>query len=137
MQLRVFFKKVWTNKKHCDIIYKSSGTTQRWPDGQAAKTTPSHGVNPGSIPGQVIKQLWIFQSCFFIILRGIIKNLCCRLFSVGSTSVSLILHSKKQAPHRYRYHRKNGCQHHTLGCKDLILIVPGSKGGRGTGSRHS
>ena len=25
-----------------------------WPDGQAAKTTPSHGVNPGSIPGQVI-----------------------------------------------------------------------------------
>ncbi len=24
------------------------------PDGQAAKTTPSHGVNPGSIPGQVI-----------------------------------------------------------------------------------
>ena len=26
------------------------------PDGQAAKTTPSHGVNPGSIPGQVIKK---------------------------------------------------------------------------------
>ena len=26
-----------------------------WPDGQAAKTTPSHGVNPGSIPGQVMK----------------------------------------------------------------------------------
>ena len=24
------------------------------PDGQAVKTTPSHGVNPGSIPGQVI-----------------------------------------------------------------------------------
>ena len=24
------------------------------PDGQAAKTTPSHGVNPGSIPGQVM-----------------------------------------------------------------------------------
>ena len=23
------------------------------PDGQAVKTTPSHGVNPGSIPGQV------------------------------------------------------------------------------------
>ena len=26
------------------------------PDGQAAKTTPSHGVNPGSIPGQVIDE---------------------------------------------------------------------------------
>ena len=25
------------------------------PDGQAVKTTPSHGVNPGSIPGQVIR----------------------------------------------------------------------------------
>ena len=25
------------------------------PIGQAVKTTPSHGVNPGSIPGQVIK----------------------------------------------------------------------------------
>ena len=25
------------------------------PVGQAVKTTPSHGVNPGSIPGQVIK----------------------------------------------------------------------------------
>ena len=27
---------------------------QTRPDGQAAKTTPSHGVNPGSIPGQVM-----------------------------------------------------------------------------------
>ena len=27
---------------------------QSWPVGQAVKTTPSHGVNPGSIPGQVI-----------------------------------------------------------------------------------
>ncbi len=26
-----------------------------WPHGQAVKTTPSHGVNPGSIPGEVIK----------------------------------------------------------------------------------
>ena len=25
-----------------------------WPHGQAVKTTPSHGVNPGSIPGEVI-----------------------------------------------------------------------------------
>ena len=27
--------------------------TSVWPVGQAVKTTPSHGVNPGSIPGQV------------------------------------------------------------------------------------
>ena len=26
-----------------------------WPHGQAVKTTPSHGVNPGSIPGEVIR----------------------------------------------------------------------------------
>ncbi len=26
-----------------------------WPVGQAVKTTPSHGVNPGSIPGEVIR----------------------------------------------------------------------------------
>ena len=26
----------------------------RRPHGQAVKTTPSHGVNPGSIPGEVI-----------------------------------------------------------------------------------
>ena len=69
MQLRVFFKKVWTNKKHCDIIYESSGTTQRWPDGQAAKTTPSHGVNPGSIPGQVtdVVRLLQMQRPYFIL----------------------------------------------------------------------
>ena len=26
----------------------------KWPIGQEVKTTPSHGVNPGSIPGLVI-----------------------------------------------------------------------------------
>ena len=26
-----------------------------WPVGQAVKTTPSHGVNPGSIPGEVME----------------------------------------------------------------------------------
>ena len=37
------------------------------PDGQAAKTTPSHGVNPGSIPGQVIlmRLLHLQRSYFF------------------------------------------------------------------------
>ena len=36
------------------------------PDGQAAKTTPSHGVNPGSIPGQVMKLYGIPYSFFFM-----------------------------------------------------------------------
>ena len=37
------------------------------PDGQAVKTTPSHGVNPGSIPGQVIlmRLLHLQRSYFF------------------------------------------------------------------------
>ena len=35
-----------------------------WPHGQAVKTTPSHGVNPGSIPGEVIGALDIVQSIF-------------------------------------------------------------------------
>ncbi len=29
--------------------------SRSWPHGQAVKTTPSHGVNPGSIPGEVIR----------------------------------------------------------------------------------
>ena len=36
------------------------------PDGQAAKTTPSHGVNPGSIPGQVMKKQVDITACFFV-----------------------------------------------------------------------
>ena len=34
------------------------------PVGQAVKTTPSHGVNPGSIPGQVIKGYLISDNLF-------------------------------------------------------------------------
>ena len=34
------------------------------PHGQAVKTTPSHGVNPGSIPGEVIGALDNVQSIF-------------------------------------------------------------------------
>ncbi len=42
------------------------------PDGQAAKTTPSHGVNPGSIPGQVrTKCLRHFNSPSPSFMRGI------------------------------------------------------------------
>ena len=41
-------------------LYKSR------PVGQAVKTTPSHGVNPGSIPGQVMKLYGIPYSFFFM-----------------------------------------------------------------------
>ena len=37
------------------------------PVGQAVKTTPSHGVNPGSIPGQVTKKRFDFRISFFVI----------------------------------------------------------------------
>ncbi len=43
-----------------DGLYRHSS----WPHGQAVKTTPSHGVNPGSIPGEVIGALDIVQSIF-------------------------------------------------------------------------
>ncbi len=38
------------------------------PVGQAVKTTPSHGVNPGSIPGEVIrcKMLWSDSEHLFL-----------------------------------------------------------------------
>ena len=36
-----------------------------WPVGQAVKTTPSHGVNPGSIPGQVTIKDIGFCQCLF------------------------------------------------------------------------
>ena len=35
-------------------VFESHRLDSFRPDGQAVKTTPSHGVNPGSIPGQVI-----------------------------------------------------------------------------------
>lgn len=39
-------------------------STMFWPRGQAVKTTPSHGVNPGSIPGEVIAVAY-FAAAFF------------------------------------------------------------------------
>ena len=39
------------------------------PVGQAVKTTPSHGVNPGSIPGQVIDEMAVALQQPFFILR--------------------------------------------------------------------
>ena len=42
---------------------------QERPDGQAAKTTPSHGVNPGSIPGQVITESNRYSPVAFFVER--------------------------------------------------------------------
>ena len=44
------------------------------PDGQAVKTTPSHGVNPGSIPGQVMKLYGIPYSFFFYVYHSFINT---------------------------------------------------------------
>ena len=54
--------------------------TSVWPVGQAVKTTPSHGVNPGSIPGQVIESCFGFSRAFF--------KLKCFLGSVGRATHS-------------------------------------------------
>ena len=37
---------------------------KKWPHGQAVKTTPSHGVNSGSIPDEVICFGYYVQSIF-------------------------------------------------------------------------
>ena len=42
-----------------------------WPHGQAVKTTPSHGVNPGSIPGEVIECFGKRPKHFYAKGRGI------------------------------------------------------------------
>ncbi len=40
------------------------------PIGQAAKTAPSHGANPGSIPGLVINALGICSEHFMLMWRS-------------------------------------------------------------------
>ena len=53
-----FFQKIFDKTiRSCYHIQVSGKQTEQnsiRPDGQAVKTTPSHGVNPGSIPGEVI-----------------------------------------------------------------------------------
>ena len=46
-------------------VFESRRLDSFRPDGQAVKTTPSHGVNPGSIPGQVIESCFGFSRAFF------------------------------------------------------------------------
>ena len=65
-----FFQKIFDKTiRSCYHIQVSGKQTEQnsiRPDGQAVKTTPSHGVNPGSIPGQVMKLYGIPYSFFFI-----------------------------------------------------------------------
>ena len=49
-----------------------------WPHGQAVKTTPSHGVNPGSIPGLVTKDRTIRCSVFVITEDASVAQLVAR-----------------------------------------------------------
>ena len=48
------------------------------PIGQAVKTTPSHGVNPGSIPGLVTKDRTIRCSVFVITEDASVAQLVAR-----------------------------------------------------------
>ena len=61
-------------------VFESRRLDSFRPDGQAVKTTPSHGVNPGSIPGQVIESCFGFSRAFF--------KLKCFLGSVGRATHS-------------------------------------------------
>ena len=46
------------------------------PVGQAVKTTPSHGVNPGSIPGQVTEKRFGVRISFFFSIYTLIAYHC-------------------------------------------------------------
>ena len=69
-----FFQKIFDKTiRSCYHIQVSGKQTEQnsiRPDGQAVKTTPSHGVNPGSIPGQVMKLYGIPYSFFFYIYHS-------------------------------------------------------------------
>ena len=45
-------------------VFESRRLDSFRPDGQAVKTTPSHGVNPGSIPGQVTEKRFEIRVSF-------------------------------------------------------------------------
>ena len=64
-----FFQKIFDKTiRSCYHIQVSGKQTEQnsiRPDGQAVKTTPSHGVNPGSIPGEVIL-IQTVMSGFFV-----------------------------------------------------------------------
>ena len=63
-----FFKKMFDKPIPLCYYIRVSGEQSRQnrirPDGQAVKTTPSHGVNPGSIPGQVTEKRFEIRVSF-------------------------------------------------------------------------
>ena len=63
-----FFKKIFDKTirscYHIQVSGKQPGQNSIRPDGQAVKTTPSHGVNPGSIPGQVTEKRFEIRVSF-------------------------------------------------------------------------
>ena len=65
-----FFKKMFDKPIPMCYYIRVRGEQSRQnrirPDGQAVKTTPSHGVNPGSIPGQVTKKQVEIHLLFYI-----------------------------------------------------------------------
>ena len=68
-----FFQKIFDKTirscYHIQVSGKQPEQNSIRPDGQAVKTTPSHGVNPGSIPGQVTDGMVVaLQQPFFIFM---------------------------------------------------------------------
>ena len=77
-----FFQKIFDKTiRSCYHIQVSDKQTEQnsiRPDGQAVKTTPSHGVNPGSIPGQVIEKqadICLLFCCLYVIVPQSILSL--------------------------------------------------------------
>ena len=66
------FLEVWLSLVECsvrdaEVASSNLVTSIQGPIGQAAKTVPSHGTNPGSIPGLVIKGRVILFLCSLLI----------------------------------------------------------------------
>ncbi len=62
----------------CDIEHGVTLNKNRIrPRGQAVKTTPSHGVNPGSIPGEVISVQT--EKCLDFLQSKCIVRLHCKI----------------------------------------------------------
>ena len=75
------------------------------PHGQAVKTTPSHGVNPGSIPGEVIGALDNVQSIFDASVAQLVAQRIRNAWVAGSSPAGSlentgVLRGKKVRKHR-------------------------------------
>ena len=57
-----------------------------WPVGQAVKTTASHAVNPGSIPGRVTKAVNRKVGCFFVFMHDVFPTQKAKNLSIKEDS---------------------------------------------------